>query len=323
MINGVHHVGISVSDLDQAVADYGAVAGLTEVARFTVEDSDQARRLMALPSVSARVALLKGVNGFLELFEFARPAPGDPLDYPVNDAGITHICAQGRSIDDLYAELAPKGFRFPEPPVDLGTGFLYAYGRSRDGAVIETEGAPFAQAEPPSWLGHVAFATHDLPRLVAFYAALMGVEPQFSPRLRHNENYDHVTGLVGVDVRAAWVRGRNLALEFWQYLNPETVARADDRPVSSLGYSHVAFEVEDIDAAFARAVALGARPHGPPEDLGLAKAAYLRDPDGNVIELITWSPVAAPNLSLTTLTHPGVLEGVSRDHQNHRTRQDV
>lgn len=323
MIRGVHHVGISVSDLDQAVADYGAVAGLTEVARFRVEDTDQARRLMDLDKVSASVVLMKGVNGFLELFQFSNPAPGAPQDRPVHQAGITHICAQGRSIDDLYACLIPGGFRFPEPPVALGTGFLYAYGRSRDGAVIETEGAPFAQARPPSWLGHVAFATHDLPRLVAFYAALLEVEAQFSPRLRRNKNYDRVTGLDGVDVLAAWVRGHNLSLEFWQYLNPQTAARADDRPVSDLGYSHVAFEVEDLDDAFARAVSLGARPHGPPEDLGRARAAYLRDPDGNVIELIAWSPDAAAVLSVATLTHPDVLDSVSRDHQNHHQRQDV
>lgn len=216
MIKGVHHVGLSVRNLDQAVADYGAVAGLTEIARFMVGNTDQARRLMGLPEVSAKVVLLRGVNACLELFEFARPAPGAVSDQPVNEPGITHICAQGRSIDDLYARLIPKGFRFPEAPVDLGTSFLYAYGRSRDGAVIETEGAPFAQAEPASWLGHVAFATHDLKRLVAFYGALLGIAPQFSPRLRRSGNYDRVTGLPGVDVLAAWVRGSNLALEFWQ-----------------------------------------------------------------------------------------------------------
>lgn len=322
MIKGVHHVGLSVSDLDQAVADYGAVAGLTEVTRFTVEDTQQSRRLLGLPAVSAKVALLKGVNAWLELFEFATPDPGEPSHRPVNAPGITHICAQGRSIDDLYACLIPRGFSFPEAPVDLGTGFLYAYGRSRDGAVIETEGAPFARSEPASWMGHVAFATHDLKRLVGFYAALLGVEPQFSPRLRGSERYDRVTGLRGVDVLAAWVRGSNLALEFWQYLSPGTVARTDDRPVSDLGYSHVAFEVDDLDGAFARAVALGARPHGPPEDLGRARAAYLRDPDGNVLELIAWAP-GAEALSVSTLSHRRVLEAVSRDHQKHNQKQDT
>jgi catechol 2,3-dioxygenase-like lactoylglutathione lyase family enzyme len=322
MIKGVHHVGLSVSNLDQAVADYGAVAGLTEIARFTVENTDQARRLMGLPSVSAKVALLKGVNACLELFEFAVPAPGAASSPPVNAPGITHVCAQGRSIDDLYASLIPQGFSFPESPVDLGTGFLYAYGRSRDGAVIETEGAPFAQTEPASWMGHVAFATHDLERLVAFYAALLGMEPQFSPRLRGSARYDRVTGLRGVDVLAAWVRGSNLALEFWQYLSPETVARSDDRPVSDLGYSQVAFEVDDLEAVFARAVELGARPHGPPEDLGRARAAYLRDPDGNVLELITWAP-GAEALSVSALSHPRVLEAVSRDHQKLNQKQDI
>ncbi len=322
MIKGVHHVGISVGDLDKAVAAYGAVADLTEVSRFTVNDTDQARRLLALPAVSAKVVLLKGVNAYLELFQFSCPWPGAPADRPVNDAGITHICAQGRSIGDLYARLIPQDFRFPEAPVDLGTGFLYAYGRSRDGAVIEAEGAPFAQTEPRSWLGHVAFATHDLNRLVTFYAALLGVEPQFSPRLRRSENYDRVTGLAAVDVLAAWVRGSNLALEFWQFANPQTVARSDDRPVSELGYSHVAFEVDDLETAFARAVELGARPHGPPEDLGRARAAYLRDPDGNVIELLSWAPTAAA-LSVSALSHPRVLEAVSRDHQIHNQRQGV
>jgi hypothetical protein len=42
------------------------------------------------------------------------------------------------------------------------------------------------------------------------------------------------------------------------------------------------------------------------QDLGSARVAYLRDPDGNIVELLQWSASAAA-LSVDTLAAPDVL----------------
>jgi lactoylglutathione lyase len=54
------------------------------------------------------------------------------------------------------------------------------------------------------------------------------------------------------------------------------------------GYGHVAFDVSDLDGAFDRAVARGARPvmpPGPSPEAGV-RMAFVADPEGNLVELL-------------------------------------
>ena len=56
------------------------------------------------------------------------------------------------------------------------------------------------------------------------------------------------------------------------------------------GWQHLAWEVQNVDAAYADLVARGVAGHSPPEDF-LADAprlriAFLQDPDGNLLELV-------------------------------------
>jgi catechol 2,3-dioxygenase-like lactoylglutathione lyase family enzyme len=308
MITGVHHIGMSVHGLDPTIRAFSEGLPLTTARRFAIADEPVARTLLQLSNADAEVALLRGPNAYLELFDFGGPARQPGAERPVNAAGITHICIQGKDIDALRLSLEAGQMRFHAPPTDLGTGFLYAYGRDINGNIVETEGAPFAPSDPSAWLGHVAYATHDLDRLVGFYAALAEVPVIRGGRLRGDARYDSVTGLADVDVRVAWAPVRNLGLEFWQYLNPLTTP-APERPVSDPGYSHVCFESDDLDADRARAIRMGARPHGKAVDLGGSRVAYLRDPDGNALELIQWMPEAL-SLSVARLPHADILDRV-------------
>jgi len=54
------------------------------------------------------------------------------------------------------------------------------------------------------------------------------------------------------------------------------------------GYGHWALEVDDLDHTFATLTALGAQPIWPPADAVQpgARFAYVKDPEGNLIELI-------------------------------------
>ncbi|MFN8512839.1 MAG: VOC family protein [Thermomicrobiales bacterium] len=62
------------------------------------------------------------------------------------------------------------------------------------------------------------------------------------------------------------------------------------RPHDPTGWSHLALEVADLDAAHATLAARGVPFHLPPEnyppDTPTVRIAFFRDPDGNEIELI-------------------------------------
>ena len=73
-------------------------------------------------------------------------------------------------------------------------------------------------------------------------------------------------------------------------------AMADRAPVMAncTGFTHIAFEVADVDATFRQAIANGAESLGEItekriEGAGLLKIVYFRDPEGNIVEIQSWS----------------------------------
>ena len=56
------------------------------------------------------------------------------------------------------------------------------------------------------------------------------------------------------------------------------------------GFTHIAFEVENVDETYKTAIANGASPLGKIvekqiENLGMLKLVYFRDPEGNIVEI--------------------------------------
>jgi glyoxylase I family protein len=56
------------------------------------------------------------------------------------------------------------------------------------------------------------------------------------------------------------------------------------------GWQHLAWQVDDVDAAYAELLARGVDGHSPPEDfpadVSRLRIAFLSDPDGNLLELV-------------------------------------
>jgi len=68
------------------------------------------------------------------------------------------------------------------------------------------------------------------------------------------------------------------------------------------GYAHWAVEVEDLDAAFADLTESGAQPVWPPAPAVQpgARFAYVKDPEGNLLELVQPPPAAAADAQART-----------------------
>lgn len=143
MINGLHHIALSTPDIDRMTAFYTDVLGFEPVDwRGGWEAGNPAiDEIVGLKDSSARQAMLRAGNLFLELFQYATPAPrpGDP-NRPVCDHGYTHFCLDVTDIDAEYARLSAAGMRFHRAPVaDPAQGIAATYGRDPDGNVIEIQ----------------------------------------------------------------------------------------------------------------------------------------------------------------------------------------
>ena len=133
---------------------------------------------------------------------------------------------------------------------------------------------------------HTAISTGNLDRSLAFYRDLLG----FEAVLRFEwpagtEAADNITGLKDSAARTAMLKAGNMLIEIFEYSSPTPKEGDPARPVCDHGFTHICVDVADIEAEYERLRAAGMTFHCPPQDLGIAKATYGRDPDGNVVEL--------------------------------------
>ena len=137
MRRGVDHFGISVSKLDRAVEFYRDLLHL-EVVEEGNFGGVLYEQILGLPGARGRVALLRGHNVQVELFEFAYPVPMlRSTDRPVCEHGITHFGIQVDDVQADYARLKSAGMTFHSPPIEFPGIGRAVYGRDPDGNVIE------------------------------------------------------------------------------------------------------------------------------------------------------------------------------------------
>jgi catechol 2,3-dioxygenase-like lactoylglutathione lyase family enzyme len=142
--------------------------------------------------------------------------------------------------------------------------------------------------------GHVGFQVSDLPRSVAYYRDIIGLE--LVDRLTRDEPYlSQVTGYPGVSLEIAPLVESNsrVMLELIEY--PSGLGSAIDTSTANPGTAHVCFVVDDVDTIHARAVAAGHTAVNPPvtPTKGMwvdGRSVYLRDPDGIRVELVQRGP---------------------------------
>lgn len=137
---------------------------------------------------------------------------------------------------------------------------------------------------------HTSFTVSDLDRSVAFYRDVLGFEVT-SKAPRNPDIVSRVTGIPGTEMMIAYVRGPDHSLELIQYLGPrEGRGRVRSLPCD-VGFAHIAFDVDDMDAAVAAAAASGVTVIGEVATIDQGpntggKVAYLRDWDGVTVEFI-------------------------------------
>ena len=138
MIKGMHHVGISVTKLESALAFYTELLGMEVAAAPFPINGEVLEQVMALPDLQGRMAVVGKGTLLIELFEFAHPSPVvQDANYPVSNHGITHFGIEVADVEAAYQRLSAAGVRFHSPVMSFQRGVKATYGRDPDGNVFE------------------------------------------------------------------------------------------------------------------------------------------------------------------------------------------
>src|SRR5580704_6647854 len=99
-----------------------------------------------------------------------------------------------------------------------------------------------------SGIHHMALATGQLDRMVAFYCEGLGFEVVYrSGWDKGSAQLDELVGLDETAARTTMLRSGGAFLELFELSSPEGRPGDPDRPVCDHGYTHVCLAVSDID----------------------------------------------------------------------------
>ncbi|HBV98594.1 MAG: glyoxalase [Peptococcaceae bacterium BICA1-7] len=143
---------------------------------------------------------------------------------------------------------------------------------------------------------HTNIISKDWQKLAQFYIEVFGCQPVYPERDLNGDWIDRVTGMKDVRIRGIHLRLPGYAdggptLEIFQY---SRTAESSDLPaINKVGFSHIAFLVEDVRFYFDRLLANGGSTLGELvekeiDGVGVLTVVYARDPEGNIIEIQNW-----------------------------------
>lgn len=128
-----HHVGIVVSDLDEAVSFYRDALGLSVADEFTLDDG--IGTAIDVDGATGEFVHLDGGGTRVELIEYD-PAGDDCTPDAVNQLGAKHVGFAVDDIDEFYEDLPDDVEPISEPqPVEIGTSILFF--RDPEGNFVE------------------------------------------------------------------------------------------------------------------------------------------------------------------------------------------
>ena len=144
---------------------------------------------------------------------------------------------------------------------------------------------------------HTNFIAHDWQMLADFYRSVFGCVDLPPERDLKGEWLERATAVAGARIKGVHLKlpgydDGGPTLEIFSY-DPE--GEASDKAINRPGLGHIAFSVNDIEAARRAVLAGGGAQIGEVVSLQIAGAGtvtfvYVTDTEGNAIELQSWAP---------------------------------
>lgn len=154
-----------------------------------------------------------------------------------------------------------------------------------------------AYSQKVSHVESVGFTVSDMDKALDFYTRILSFEKVSDVEAMGTE-VEHLSGVFGARVRVARLRLGREILELTEYLAPQGRPIPVDSRSNDRWFQHVAIIVSDMDKAYAHLRAHRVRhastgpqtlPHYITAAAGI-KAFYFKDPDGHVLEILSFPP---------------------------------
>ncbi|MBN1499363.1 MAG: VOC family protein [Spirochaetes bacterium] len=139
---------------------------------------------------------------------------------------------------------------------------------------------------------HTNIIAKNWKSLSDFYINVFGCVPLYPERNLSGEWLDKITEIKDVKIRGVHLQlpgyENGPTLEIFQY-DPENLSDSDPQ-ISRQGFAHIAFFTDDVDELIHKVIEYGGKITGEKiieeiHGLGVLTVVYMRDPEGNFIEL--------------------------------------
>ena len=310
-ISAVDAVGMTVGDMDRALAFYTGVLPFTKVSDVEVSGREH-ELLTGVFGARLRIARLTLGDEAIELMQFKAPVGRPyPPDTRANDRWFQHIAIIVSDMDRAYAHLNGRGVAHAStgpqrlPDWNKGAAGIQAhYFRDPEGHFLEILSFPLGKGDPkwhvpragsPLFLGidHTAIVTSDTVRALEFYRSTLGLNLA-GAGVNYGVEQEHLNNVFGARLRITTLRAPSgPGIELLDYLAP-----GDGRPApidlraNDLAHWQTTLLTQGIAAVFDISLAKAFRLVSPDvvsladTRLGFSRGVLVRDLDGHAMRLV-------------------------------------
>src|ERR1043165_6263842 len=304
----VDGVGVTVSDMDRAVAFYSELA-FQKVSDVEVV-GDAYEHLEGVFGARMRIVQMQLGGEHIDLIQFLAP-PGRPIpaDSRSNDLWFQHIAIVVRDMEAAFAKLRELKVQFvstaPQtlpPSIPAAAGIKAFYFRDPDQHNLELIYFPPGKGDP-RWqnktdklflgIDHTAIGISNTDASLRFYRDLLGLRKAGESENCGTEQ-EHLNQVFGAHLHITGLRNASgLGLEFLEYLAPrDGRPRAADVHATDIVHWQTIIPTSELDTLASRLrdahvsfVSSGVTAV-PKDAIGFSRGVLVSDPDGHDVLII-------------------------------------
>lgn len=303
---------ISVASLDRSIAFYTTVLDFRVVK--TIDGSSAARLTPGLSAhVTARTAELSLGDECLDATEYDSPrGKAFPNDSRSNDLWFEHIAIVVSNMGQAFARVRASHADFvsnaPQTLPDWNkeaSGISAFYFRDPDGHYLELIHFPPGKGQP-KWqslstkvflgIDHTAIAVSNTQRSIAFYRDLLHLKIAGGSE-NYGDEQEHLSGVSNARVRITSFRSESgIGIELLDYKTPTSGRPIPaDAHIDDIACWQILMEAMDTATETSGGFPGTHWTKLPSSDGSPREAAWIKDPDGHVIELVKRGPTEEPS----------------------------